>query len=776
MSETSRVSFSRSAQGSGVRRCAQALCTALLVVGSCVAARAELAIPSGKTVVVGSPGYIGEPLAKVIPWDDNAQHRLSGHRVPDDDAADPLLMAQKVTSPSKAQRNAEQEIEDLIDEALVAARSIADAGDRVTALTSIARAQAKAGDTNRAGRSISEALTAARKIGDASRRALALRSIAEAQIEVGDAQGAAWSIPEALTAAWSITKANDRAAELGRIAKLQVEAGDRRSAAESISEAMAVARSIEDAYNRASALSRIARLQVETGDRRSAPKTISEAMTSVQDVKDVFHRVLAVTSIAVAQTKVGDARGASRSFSEALTNARSPAGKGMRIFYIGIVAQQQAWAGDARGAARSISEALTNARSDPDAESRNGSFKYLAQIQASTGDIQGALASVRSIGNGFDHTEALSAIARAQVKAGHIQDALITAQDIADSSGRAAVFGDIARVQMEAGDARGAVRSISEALTNARGLEDASERALALSTIAPVHANLRRQGELFVDDDDEPTSQPAALSTGASPAPSPKKLQAALAVLGFDPGLVDGKVGPKTRAAIAQWQESVGQEPTGTLDAAQQTALVSSAFGEHTGRGEQPSAPDSSAPTDNATLTDTFSGGCAERMAKIDADIGAVSEAMDDYIRRTENEIGFDGLGTCGATIIGYNATLNYVEALRRCPESDPTGEQLAAQETIAEQMGTIADTICAGDIDSRQRHSMKDLLDRLTSLTPLDQWSQGSHGRQEQQPRKTVDQWNQGSQGGSEQSQDKSGKPGRHCRNLYHPDDGTCG
>ena len=732
------------------------ICTALFVVGSCVAARAELAIPSGKTVVVASPAYIGGPLADAVPWDDDARHGLLGHEGLDNAAGEPLLMAQKATSLSKTQREAEQAIEDFMDEALVAARNIADAGDRVTALTSIARAQAKAGDTNRAGRSISEALTAARKIGDASRRALAFRSIAEAQMEVGDAQGAAWSIPEALTAAWSISKAGDRARELGHIAKLQMDAGDRRSATQSISEAMAIARSIEDAYYRASAFSRIAVLQVETGDRRSALRTISDAMTSVQNIKDAFSSVLALTSIAVAQTKVGDTRGAARSISEALTNARSLAGAGMRVTLVGIVAQKQAWLGDTRGAARSISEALTIARSEQFTDVRNISFKYLAQIQANTGDIQGALASVRSIGNGFDHTEALSAIARAQVKAGHIQDALMTAQDIADSSVRTAVFGDIARVQMEAGDARGAVRSISEALTNARGLEDASERALALSTIAPVHDNLRRQGELFVDDDDQPASQPATLNAGASPAPSPKKLQSALTALGFNPGPADGKIGPKTRAAIEQWQETVGQEPTGTLDAAQQTALVNSAFGEQAGQEEQSSAQETST-SGNTTPSDTFAGGCAERMNKMGSDIGAVSKAMKDYIRRMKNGYGFSA---CGSFIIGYNVTLNYVEALRRCPESDPTGEQLAQQETRAEEMGARADIICSG-IDSRQRHSMKDLLDLLTSFTPLDQWKNGGQGRTEHWQDETVDQRNQGSQGRSEQrNQDDQGRP----------------
>ena len=244
-----------------------------------------------------------------------------------------------------------------------------------------------------------------------------------------------------------------------------------------------------------------------------------------------------------------------------------------------------------------------------------------------------------------------------------------------------------------------------------------------MSEIVQALAKHLRREQQRADGEVELTPQADTVGTGASPAPSPKKLQAALAVLGFGPGVVDGKIGPKSREAIAQWQETVGQEPTGTLDAAQQTALVNSAFGEQTDQKEQSSAQETST-SGNTTPSDTFSGGCAERMDKIDSEIGAVSEAMGDYIRRTKNEYGFDGLGACGSSIIGYNVTLNYVEALRRCPESDPTGEQLAAQETNVERMAAGADMICAGDhIDTRQRHSMKDLLDRLTSLTPLDQW-----------------------------------------------------
>ena len=94
------------------------ICTALFVVGSCVAARAELASPIGETDVVASPAYIGEPLAKAGSWDDDAQHWPLGHEILDDSTAEPLLVAETATSPSETRTEAEQEIADFIDEAL----------------------------------------------------------------------------------------------------------------------------------------------------------------------------------------------------------------------------------------------------------------------------------------------------------------------------------------------------------------------------------------------------------------------------------------------------------------------------------------------------------------------------------------------------------------------------------------------------------------------------------------------------------------------------------
>ena len=680
------------------------ICTALFVVGSCVAARAELASPIGETDVVASPAYIDEPLAKAGSWDDDTRHWLLGHEMLDHATGEPLLMAEKATSPSKTQREAEQEIADFIDEALLAARSIADARKRVFPLTEIALVQVEAGDDRGAARSISEALTAARSIGDAFWRAYHLGVTAKVQMEVGDARGAAWSISEALTAAWSITDAGNRVWALSIIAEVQVEAGDRRSAAQSISEALTVARSIKKGWKRDSRLSQIVGAQAKAGD-------IPGAFATTRSIEEASDRDIALSKIAPAQAKVGDISGAlatARRLEKAqlrgyafahIAGAQAEAGDirgalstawsiedaGLRAFVFSGIAEAQVEAGDARGAARSISEALTVARRIADAEGRVRALRSIVGAQVEAGDLGGA---AQSISEAFtaaysirevDRASSLSVISQAQAK----------------------------------------VRDIQGALDTARRIGEPNYRASGLANIARALAERQRRGPQRADGEAEPTTQADTAGTGVSPAPSPKKLQAALAVLGFDPGLVDGKVGPKTTAAIAQWQETVGQEPTGTLDATQQTALVNSAFGEQTDQKEQSSAQETST-SGNTTPSDTFSGGCAERMEKMDSDIGAVSEAMGDYIRRTKNEYGFDGLGACGSSIIGYNVTLNYVEALRRCPESDPTGEQLAAQETNTEQMGAGADMICAGGIDSRQRHSMKDLLDRLTSLTPV--------------------------------------------------------
>jgi len=58
----------------------------------------------------------------------------------------------------------------------------------------------------------------------------------------------------------------------------------------------------------------------------------------------------------------------------------------------------------------------------------------------------------------------------------------------------------------------------------------------------------------------------AECSTGRVPDLAIRGAQARLTYLGYDPGIVDGRMGPRTRRAIAAFQERAGLAATGTLD------------------------------------------------------------------------------------------------------------------------------------------------------------------------------------------------------------------
>ena len=69
-----------------------------------------------------------------------------------------------------------------------------------------------------------------------------------------------------------------------------------------------------------------------------------------------------------------------------------------------------------------------------------------------------------------------------------------------------------------------------------------------------------------------------------------REVQEGLQAGGFDPGGADGMFGPRTRAAIRNWQASRGAPATGYLDGASAAALRPSAPGQPTFRRREPSA------------------------------------------------------------------------------------------------------------------------------------------------------------------------------------------
>ena len=134
-------------------------------------------------------------------------------------------------------------------------------------------------------------------------------------------------------------------------------------------------------------------------------------------------------------------------------------------------------------------------------------------------------------------------------------------------------------------------------------------------------------------------------------------------------------------------------------------------------------AGDSGSAARSATRSDAPPVGCSAQLDLFGEQSRDLEGAMDEYDRRTAGEFGLGGLGACGSVIVGYHAYSNHANLMGRCPEVDPTGEERARSKQIADQMADRADRLCAiGDWPKRLL-SMEELLQRLRSLTPVDQW-----------------------------------------------------
>ena len=87
-----------------------------------------------------------------------------------------------------------------------------------------------------------------------------------------------------------------------------------------------------------------------------------------------------------------------------------------------------------------------------------------------------------------------------------------------------------------------------------------------------------------------------------------KAAQQALKDKGHDPGTVDGRMGPKTQAALREFQKAQGMESTGELDAKTTGALgmdgqTSSEGASSTAGSASPATPDVRAPSGAADQT-----------------------------------------------------------------------------------------------------------------------------------------------------------------------------
>lgn len=136
-------------------------------------------------------------------------------------------------------------------------------------------------------------------------------------------------------------------------------------------------------------------------------------------------------------------------------------------------------------------------------------------------------------------------------------------------------------------------------------------------TWLPAEGDVISRGRRLFEVDGEPAilmygDIPAYrdLSTGVSDGPDVEELESNLAALGFDPGTVDDEFTSSTASAVADWQDSLGLEETGTVDLGRvvfmagarritslSVSLGSSSSGGNPNDGSTPTASDAPNPT-----------------------------------------------------------------------------------------------------------------------------------------------------------------------------------
>lgn len=194
--------------------------------------------------------------------------------------------------------------------AVKTAEQIQDGSYKVEALTSIARAQAKAAGQPGVRKSLELALESAKGLEDGnpdlntSRKATALVRIAEVQVETGD-------LKSALHIAESLKGSHKQDKVMAHVAKAHIKAGK-------IAEALQIVEKLSDGMQSDEVLRELAKVQIEKRDFRAARKTIDAIE---------YHglRIEALLDIAKAQVKAGDQVAAKAAFQEAIAQVKTPA-------------------------------------------------------------------------------------------------------------------------------------------------------------------------------------------------------------------------------------------------------------------------------------------------------------------------------------------------------------------------------------------------------------------------------------------------------------------
>ncbi len=377
-------------------------------------------------------------------------------------------------------------------EAMVTVSRIRDPRLIMTALRSIAEAQAGAGRMD-------DALAAAGIIPDALKRAGAFAAIAAIQAERGDDEGARRAARRSVGALKDVEQALKRVAFQAQAAAVLFRSGDAPGGRANIEAAQTLARSAVTVEKRSAALRHVAAALAEMGKP-------GQALDVLKDVGEESDRTSVLVAAATAQANAGDTAGA-RAIADSIGAERYRAVVLSRI----AVAQATTAGGDGGGigaARRTIDEALAVTEKIQFPYARSFALSHIAMALMEIGRMAGddafrqAVEAARRIDDDPLRAQTLWTIAAEMRIGGDGGGAERTetlarkaTQDIKSRISRVWMFGDFALNRAAAGEMDAAWDAFHAGLEVAENIHNAWARARVLGKLASTLTELVRVGE-----------------------------------------------------------------------------------------------------------------------------------------------------------------------------------------------------------------------------------------------------------------------------------------
>jgi tetratricopeptide (TPR) repeat protein len=383
-----------------------------------------------------------------------------------------------------------------IQTALRIAHSIAsDQRSRVTALASIARAQASLGLANDANETFVEARQLAVSLGDQLNRAEGLLSVGQAETDAGMKAEAVSAFAESLRVAEGLEiRASSSCVVFpspeGRLDGLLTVIAERQARSGNLSDSLRTARSIKyNSHIRAEALRTIAEIQVQSGKRSEAGAILQEALEAVRG----------------SQTHPDP-------WPSCPAMHLQPPSADFYADMLCAISRAQATAGQIDDAATTLEAALSFVPSIEDAPfwkaevSRSLVLSAIAETQSELGlkvqsdaTFERAKQAASEIHEPQHRITAFTRLARAQYKDGRVNDAtgtfeeaLALAQTLENAAERADRLLSILDAETELGLATDAETILVQALEATRSIPDKSRRDFTLRTIANAQVKAGR--------------------------------------------------------------------------------------------------------------------------------------------------------------------------------------------------------------------------------------------------------------------------------------------